>query len=119
MSVVEQWWHDEMSEKAAALSNGVLNEMKRRIETTNICKEKLTLNESSLRMKIFFDKETARYEKRIEAVNKKHEEAKSIEKYKSIVRKLLECNISLAKKCIKNKIEIEKVVVVGKAVCYR
>jgi hypothetical protein len=119
MSVIEQWWHDDMSEKAAVLSTGVLNEMKRRIETTNINKEKLTLNESSERMKDFFDKNIARYEKRLEALKKQREETKSLDKHKAIIRKLLECNISLAKKCIKNKIEIEKVVVFGKAVCYR
>lgn len=118
MSVVEQWWHDDMSEKAAVLSTGVLNEMKRRIETTNIGKEKLTLNESSERMKVFFDKNIARYEKRLATMKKKRDDAQSLEKHKSIARKLLECNISLAKKCRKNKIEIEKVVVFGKAVCY-
>ena len=118
MSVVEQWWHDDMSEKAAKLGNGVLNEMKRRIEKTNINKEKLTLDESSKRMNVFFDKNVTRYEKRMESLKKKRDEEKSVEKYKSIVRKLLECNISLAKKCRKNKIDIEKVVVFGKAVCY-
>jgi hypothetical protein len=119
MSVAEQWWHDDMSDKAALLSNGVLNEMKRRIEKSNIQKEKLTLNESTDRMKKFFDREILRYQKRQEAMNKKREDAKSIETYKSIVRKLLECNISLAKKCRKNKIEIQKVIVFGKAVCYQ
>jgi hypothetical protein len=108
-----------MSEKAAALSTGVLNEMKCRIEKTNINKEKLTLNESSDRMNVFFDKNIERYTKRLDATKKKREEAQSIDKYKSIVRKLLECNISLTKKCQKNRIEIEKVVVFGKAVCYR
>ncbi len=118
MSVVEQWWHDDMSEKAAKLSNGVLNEMRRRIETTRVNKEKLELNESSERMNTFFDKEIARYTKRVESVKKKRDVEQSIETFKYIVRKLLECNISLAKKCRKHNIEIEKVVVFGKAVCY-
>jgi hypothetical protein len=119
MTTVEQWWHDDMSEKAAKLSKGVLNEMKHRIETTNINKEKLTLDESTDRMSEFFDKNIERYEKRMESVKKKREEALSIEKYKSIIRKVLECNISLAKKCRKNRIDIEKIIVFGKAVCYR
>ena len=50
-STPTQWWHDDMTSHAAQLSNGVLNEMKRRIQTSNIQKEKLQLGENTERMK--------------------------------------------------------------------
>jgi hypothetical protein len=41
-NIIEQWWHEDMSPLAAQLSNGVLNEMKRRIQTSNINEYKNT-----------------------------------------------------------------------------
>jgi hypothetical protein len=46
-NIIEQWWAEDMSPLAAQLSNGVLNEMKRRIQTSNIRKHKLQLNENT------------------------------------------------------------------------
>jgi hypothetical protein len=37
----QKWWHDSMSALASQLRKGVLNEMKTRILTSNIKKEKL------------------------------------------------------------------------------
>jgi hypothetical protein len=98
-----QWWHDEMNELAGQLSKGVLNEMKRRIRTSNIQKEKLTLGENTDRMRQFFEREVRRYTKRKDAQRvKAHTPANSgsgnAQQYQDIIRKLLECNQSLAKK---------------------
>jgi hypothetical protein len=50
------WWNPTMGELAKQLSKGILNEMKKRILTSNIKKEKLQLNEQSDRMKDFFQR---------------------------------------------------------------
>jgi hypothetical protein len=39
------WWHDNLTNLADQLSKGVLTEMKRRIQTSNIQREKLQLDE--------------------------------------------------------------------------
>ena len=53
-----------MYELAGQLTRGVLNEMKKRIQTSNIKKQKLELDENSQRMKEFFEREINRYERR-------------------------------------------------------
>jgi len=67
-TTARQWWHEDMTNHAAQLSKGVLNEMKRRIQTSNIQKEKLQLDENTDRMKQFFIKEIKHYTKRKEAI---------------------------------------------------
>jgi hypothetical protein len=107
--IVEQWWHDSMSPHAVLLSNSVLNEMKRRIETTNIRKQKLALDEDTDRMTAFFKAEINRYQKRKEAQKKRQAELDKLDLFKRIIKQLVECNISLARKCKAAKIDIEKV----------
>jgi hypothetical protein len=63
-TTANQWWHEDMTNHAAQLSKGVLNEMKRRIQTSNIQKEELQLDENTERMKQFFEREIKRYTKR-------------------------------------------------------
>ncbi len=100
---VYQWWHDDMTNHAAQLSKGVLNEMKRRIQTSNIQKEKVQLDENTERMKKFFEREIKRYTKRKAAMRHKQQQQQQITDnaaaYQNIIRKLLACNESLAKKC--------------------
>ena len=116
------WWHQDLATLAASLSKGVLNEMKRRILTSNIQKEKLTLNESSDRMKSFFEREIIRYGNRKAAMKQKQQQLDTnkdqIDIYKEILRKLLQCNVELASKCQKNNIPIEKIIIHGKATCW-
>ena len=69
-----KWWHPALSTVATKLSQGVLNEMKKRILSSNIQKEKLTLAEDSPAMRSFFDREIARYTKRKETLNHKNNE---------------------------------------------
>jgi hypothetical protein len=97
------WWHDNLTELAAQLSKGVLTEMKRRILTRNIQREKLQLDEDSQSMRSFFEREIKRYTKRKEATRLKQTDLKDI------IRKLVLCNITLARKCRKNNIPIVKV----------
>ena len=113
----DKWWHNDMSEIASQLSQGVLKEMKHRILTSNIQKEKLTLNESSPRMKAFFEKELIRYTNRKESLKQKNKD-KELQKYKDIIRMLAQCNIELAIKCQKNNIKIEKITIHGDATCW-
>jgi hypothetical protein len=114
-SSTTQWWHDDMASHAAQLSNGVLNEMKRRIQTSNIQKEKLQLGENTERMTQFFEREVKRYTKRKEAMRLKQEAQPATKTsdnaaaYQSIIRKLLTCNASLAKKCKSHLIATERV----------
>jgi hypothetical protein len=110
----DQWWHDEMNELAGQLSKGVLNEMKRRIRTSNIQKEKLTLDEDTDRMRQFFEREVLRYTKRKDAQRLKAQTLANsgtgnAQQYQDIIRKLLECNQSLAKKCKSYCIKAERV----------
>jgi hypothetical protein len=58
------WYNEKYNDLADQLSKGVLNEMKTRIETSNINKEKLELGEETERMKDFFEREIQRYKKR-------------------------------------------------------
>ena len=102
-----------MSEYAEQLSKGVLNEMKNRILKSNIQKEKLQLNESTDRMKQFFEREIKRYQNRKE--NMKRNSSTTLDTYRGIIRELVQCNISLAKKCQKNNIEITRVKIHGDA----
>jgi hypothetical protein len=106
-----QWWHDDMTSHAAQLSKGVLNEMKRRIQMSNIQKEKLQLDENTERMKQFFEREIKRYTKRKETMRFKQEQpaTNNAAAYQDIIRKLLECNESLTKKCKKHFILTESV----------
>jgi len=92
-----------MTSQAAQLSNGVLNEMKRRIQTSNIQKEKLQLGENTERMTQFFEREVKRYTKRKETMRLKQEVQPATTRdktaaYQSIIRQLLTCNASLGKK---------------------
>jgi hypothetical protein len=107
--IVEQWWHDNMSSLTAQLSNGVLNEMKRRKETSNIRKQKLSLDENSERMTAFFKVEIKRYQKRKDNQKTRQAELEKLDLFKRIIKQLVDCNISLAKKCKTANIPIEKV----------
>jgi hypothetical protein len=101
-TITNRWWHDEMTSHAAQLSKGVLTEMKRRVQTSNIQKEKLQLNKNTERPKQFFERDIKRYTKRKEATQLKEQQLKSTDNaasYQSIIRKLLTCNESLSKKC--------------------
>ena len=60
----DQWWAPALNAVAAQLSSGVRAEMKRRIQHTNIQKERLALNEDTARMKAFFERELARFQRR-------------------------------------------------------
>ena len=116
-----KWWHDDLSPIAAQLSKGVLNDMKRRILTSKIHKEKLQLNESTERMKSFFERELKRYSHRMETLKQKNIKAENqkeeIEKYINILKKMKQCNLELAIKCQKNNIKIENIAVHGQASC--
>jgi hypothetical protein len=100
-----------MTNDAAQLSKGVLNEMKRRIQTSNIQKEKLQLKENTERMKQSFKREIKRYTKRKEAMRLKQQQqpTDNAAEYQTIIRKLLTCNESLAKKCKQHFIATESV----------
>jgi hypothetical protein len=112
-----------MSQFAMKLSSGVLNEMKRRILNSNIQKEKLSLDEASVRMRQFFHREIERYTKRQQRVKEKQETVMLTEKqlraYQQAMTDILKCNLSLAKKCQKNNVVIERVNIVGSAFSYR
>ena len=109
-----------MSQYAEQVSKGVLNEMKRRIMTSNIQKEKLQLDESTERMRQFFEREIKRYSTRKDNMKKKAEETdEKLETYRHILRQLVECNVCLANKCRKNNIDIQKVRVHGNACSWR
>ena len=114
----EQWWHDDLSPLASQLSKGILNEMKQRILKSNIQKEKLTLNESTQRMKIFFERELTRYKNRKESLKQNNTQKAQVEKYKLMLQKLMKCNIELSIKCQKNKIQIEKTTIQGQISCW-
>jgi cobalamin-dependent methionine synthase I len=107
--IVEQWWHDNMTPLTAQLSNGVLNEMKRRIENSNIRKQKLTLDENTERMTAFFKAEIQRYQKRKDTQKKRQAELEKLDLFKRIIKQLVDCNLSLARKCKTAGIAIEKV----------
>jgi len=89
-----------MSERAGQLSNGVLNEMRKRILTSNIQLEKLQLDENTQRMRDFFEREIATYSKRKQHVQEQKQD------HSKLIRKLVRANISLARKCTKNMIPI-------------
>ena len=114
----EQWWHNDMSPLASQLSKGVLNEMKHRILKSNIQKEKLTLNESTQRMKNFFERELARYKNRKESLKQNNNHKEQVEQYKLMLKNLMKCNIELVIKCQKNNIKIEKITIHGKVSCW-
>jgi hypothetical protein len=107
--IIEQWWADNLAPLAAQLSTGVLREMKRRIETTNIRKEKLALNENTERMTAFFKAEIQRYQKRKETQKKRQAELEKLDLFKRIIKQLVDCNLSLARKCRKHNVAIEKI----------
>jgi hypothetical protein len=89
--IVEQWWHDNMTPLTAQLSNGVLNEMKRRISNSNIRKEKLTLNENTERMTAFFKAEIRRYKNRIDTQKKRQADLDKLDVLKRMIRELVDC----------------------------
>ena len=105
-----------MSTLASQLSKGVLNEMKTRILTSNIKKEKLKLTDSSQSMKSFFEREHKRYETRKQNTKKKQD---NIDLYREMIRELVRANLSLAAKCKKEAIDIERVMICGKANSWR
>jgi hypothetical protein len=76
-----------MSALASQLSKGVLNEMKTRILTSNIKKEKLKLTDSSQSMK------HKRYEKRKQNTKNKQD---NIDLYRQMIIELVQANLSLA-----------------------
>jgi hypothetical protein len=106
------WWHDDMSELASSLPKGALNDMRRRILSSNIQREKLALNESTDRMKQFFEREILRVEKRRQKALVKEDQ---LDVYRSILKKLLKCNVELKSKCQKNNIQVTKIPIHGKA----
>jgi hypothetical protein len=111
-TTTNQWWHDDITNLAAQLSRGVLNEMKRRIQTSNIQKEKLQLNENTERMRQFFMREVRRYTKRKETMRLKQLQQPATDNsalYQEIIRKLIACNESLVKKCKSHFIVTERV----------
>ena len=116
MAQQQKWWHRSMSELAEQLSTGVLNEMRNRILSSHIKKEKLELGESTQRMREFFEREIKRYSTRKENMKKKQE---GIDMYRQMLRELVECNVSLAKKCKKYNVDIERVTICGKATSWR
>jgi len=84
-----QWWHADLNHLASQLSRGMLNDMKRRILTSNIKKEKLTLNENGERIKEFFEREISRYQRRQASLTaKKREIAQSQHTTKRLQTKL-------------------------------
>jgi hypothetical protein len=109
MNKNSNWYHDNLSELASQLSKGILTEMKRRIHTSNIQREKLELNEDTDRMRSFFEREITRYSKRKEATRLKQTSTKDV------IRQLVKCNVALARKCRKNNIPIDKVPIQGDA----
>jgi hypothetical protein len=88
-----------MSALASQLSKGVLNDMKIRILTSNIKKEKLKLTNSSQSMKSFFEREHKRYKTRKQNTKKKQDK---IGLYRQMIRELVQANLSLAANKIKN-----------------
>ena len=69
------WWNPALNIFATQLSKGMLNEMKKRIETSNIKKEKLMPNEDSPRMRAFFEREIGRFERRKASVQSQQDQA--------------------------------------------
>ena len=111
-----------MSPLASQLSTGVLNEMKRRILSSNIQKQRLQLRDSTPAMHQFFQREIQRYNKRKEKSKRKVQEAdqllKRLAAYEDAMTRILKCNLALAKKCKDNNIKVSKVNIVGSAVSY-
>jgi hypothetical protein len=110
----QQWWHDDMSSLAEQLGKGALTEMYRRILTSNIQREKLKPDESTDRMRSFFDREIQRFQKRKQAAADKKlaaesHQTKMIDAYKAVIRKLIKGNESFAKKCKDYSLKVEKV----------
>ena len=106
----EKWYHPAMEEMASKLSTGVLNEMKRRITTSNIKKEKLELNENTDRMRSFFERELSRYTKRKEALQQR---SAVEEQLQTRISKLIDDNATLEmdKMAIERKnVELHKLV---------
>ena len=100
------WWHPSLTILADQLSKGVLNEMKNRILTSNIQKEKLQLNEDTDRMKDFFTREIQRFNNRKDNIKVKQQTTEHhIQAYRNIIRNLLKYNQSLANKCETNNID--------------
>ena len=74
------WWNPALNVLAGKLSKGVLNEMKKRIQSSNIKKEKLQLNEDTKRMRAFFQREIERHNKRKAKLNQKRQNIQNISK---------------------------------------
>ena len=60
--LLKQWWHDSMQSLADQLSSRDLYDMRKRIMTKLVRKEKLKLNENTTRMRNYFRRVLARYE---------------------------------------------------------
>lgn len=58
------WWHPELNDVAELVPAAQRSEMKQRILSSNIRKEKLALNENTERMRDFFEREIRRYNNR-------------------------------------------------------
>ena len=76
--MTESWWNPTLNTLASQLSRGILNEMKKRITTSNIRKEKLEPTEDSQRMKEFFSREIGRYERRKLTTRIKQDQARTL-----------------------------------------
>lgn len=77
---MSSWWNPALNVFAEQLSKGVLNEMKKRIQTSNIKKEKLQLNEDTKRMREFFEREIERHNKRKAKLKQKRDDIQNINK---------------------------------------
>ena len=78
--MAEPWYDHEYANLAGQLSNGMLNEMRKRIEQSKIRGQKLELSEKSDRIKQFFEREIARYNKRKHGLNRKLTELEELRK---------------------------------------
>ena len=68
------WWSPALNVLAEKLSQGCLNEMKRRILKSNIQKQKLKLNEDTQRMRDFFEREIKRHNNRKQKLTERKEQ---------------------------------------------
>jgi hypothetical protein len=111
------WWHSDFKEIASKLPASVLAEMEQRILSTKIGGNKLDLQDNSVKMANFFEKELQRYNRKLkrqeEILAKKQElieketQLKKMEDQASVKVKQLQHDLQLKEKMIKF-LQIEK-----------
>lgn len=111
------WWHSDFKEIASKLPASVLAEMEQRILSTKIGGNKLDLQDNSVKMANFFEKELQRYNRKLkrqeEILAKKQELIekesllKKMENQSSIRVKQLQHELQLKEKMI-NFLQMEK-----------